>query len=288
MEMVVIAVRSPDHVDYAIRALNAGFLVFLEKPVALTVAGGERLRETARKFPGRLFLRHNRRYEAAFAHIREIMASGILGNIYEIKLCRHDFQVRDDWQAIVDCGGGQLNNWGPHIIDHALNFLDSPVESVWSDLKRVFARGDAEDHLKIVLRGENRRVVDLEISGGVSIPSPVYAVYGDRGSLVCANEQDIQLKYLHPEYAAPTHAADPGTPPLDGGFQGKIPLRWIRKTIMVEPESGHNFYSIYHELYRTIREKAEFPITLDQALEVVRITNEVKRQNPDFPLCADN
>ena len=45
---------------------------------------------------------------------------------------------------LIDCGGGQLNNWGPHIIDHALQFLDYKVAEVWSDLKRVAAVGDAE------------------------------------------------------------------------------------------------------------------------------------------------
>ncbi|MCI5778369.1 MAG: Gfo/Idh/MocA family oxidoreductase [Lentisphaeria bacterium] len=288
MELVVVAVRSPDHVECDIQALEAGYRVFAEKPVALTVAGGERLRQAAERHPGKLFLRHNRRFEAAFAHIREIIASGILGEVYEIKLCRHDFQIRDDWQAIVGCGGGQLNNWGPHIIDHALRLLDAPVESVWSDLKRIAARGDAEDHLKVVLRGRNRRIVDLEISGGVAIPGPVYTVYGTRGTLVCADEQDIRLRYLHPDCAEPTHVADPGTPPLNGGFSGRTPLRWIRKTIMVEPASGHNFYSIYHELYRAIRDSVPFPITVEQALEVVRVTNEIKRQNPEFPLCPDN
>jgi hypothetical protein len=48
-------------------------------------------------------------------------------------------------------------NWGPHIVDHALRMLDSPVKHIWSNLRRVAAVGDAEDHLKIVLTGASGR-----------------------------------------------------------------------------------------------------------------------------------
>ena len=39
VEMVSIAVRSTEHVDYALRALKAGKIVFLEKPFALSLDG---------------------------------------------------------------------------------------------------------------------------------------------------------------------------------------------------------------------------------------------------------
>ena len=35
--------------------------------------------------------------------------------------------------------------------------------------------------MKIVLRGANGRVVDLEISGGVALPSPLHTVYEEAG-----------------------------------------------------------------------------------------------------------
>ena len=173
VELVTIATRSPDHVKHAIEAAEAGKYVMVEKPIACTLADALELKKASEKFPGKIFIRHNRRFEPAFVHIREIIKSGKLGEIFEIKLCRHNFQWRADWQTLLDFGGGQLLNWGPHIVDHALQFLESPVREIWSDLKLVAAKGDAEDHLKIILKGENGRVVDLEISGGVSLPEPV-------------------------------------------------------------------------------------------------------------------
>ena len=282
VELVTIAVRSAQHIDYAIRALNAGKYVFLEKPVALSGAAMDKLAEVAKNYPGKLFFRHNRRFEAAFNHVREIIASGILGDVYEIKLCRHVFQYRDDWQAIVDCGGGQLNNWGPHLVDHALQLLGAPLADVWSHLRNINGLGDAEDVAKMVFRGTNGRIVDVEIAGAVALASPVYAVYGDRGALICEDEQDIRLRYLAPESSRPDAKATDATPPLTGAF-GCVPnQKWIRKTIMVEPANNANVNDIYHHLYLAIRENVPFPITLEETMAVVKTTEKIKLQNPAF------
>ncbi len=287
IEMVAVAVRSPQHVDYAIRALQAGKMVFQEKPIAISVKGLKKLEQAAKKYPGKLFFRHNRRLEPCFNHVRDIIRSGILGDVYEIKLCRHSYQFRDDWQTLVSCGGGQLNNWGPHLIDQGLRFLESPLASVWGDLKNVACLGDAEDHLKIILKGKNGRIIDIEISGGVSLPSPVYAVYGTRGSLVSEDEQDIKLKYLDPKMKMPSGKAHSETPPRSGGFGGSVQPKWIRKTIMTEPANGLTMGDIYHVLYQTIREGKPYPILPEEAFQVVRVTEEVKKQNPAFKIKED-
>lgn len=288
VELVAVAVRSPQHVDYAIRALKAGKYVVAEKPLALTSKAVAKLAKASAKYPGKLFVRHNRRYEPAFNHVLEIMHSGILGEVFEIKLCRHNFQFRDDWQTVVECGGGQLNNWGPHLVDHALQLLESPVASMWGDLKNVAALGDAEDHLKLVFKGKNGRIIDVEISGGIALGSPVYAVYGTRGTLICEDEKDIKLKYLDPQFKGPTRGtASTGTPDLNGGFGGSCPPKWIRKTIMVEPANGADCHKIYHDVFMTIRHKAAYPVTFEQAVEVVRWTEKAKLQNPSFKLKDD-
>ena len=183
VELVDIATRTRDHFAHAMLALAAGKDVFLEKPICLSYSEALQLKGAAAQSAGTLYIRHNRRFDPDFVHVREIIASGILGEVYEIRLARHGYSRRDDWQTIVEHGGGQLLNWGPHVVDHALRFLESPVESQYSDLKRIAAVGDAEDHVKIVLRGTNRRIVDLEISGGVAIGAPTYLVFGSKGSL---------------------------------------------------------------------------------------------------------
>jgi predicted dehydrogenase len=273
VELVDITTRSSDHCKHGVAALAAGKHVFMEKPLALDYDEALRLKAAAEASAGDLFVRHNRRFDPDFLHVRDIAESGMLGDVYEVKLRRHGYDRRDDWQTIKQFGGGQLLNWGPHIVDHALRLLGAPVEAMWSDLKRVAAVGDAEDHVKIVLRGANGRVVDLEISGGVALSSPLYTVYGTRGSLQ-ATHKEISLRYLDPEVPLADKAADGGTPGAGASFGSRETLRWKEETFPVAPAKR---YDIWEELYRAIREGAEFPIALEEAVEVMRMISEAKR-----------
>ena len=282
IDLVAVATPSIYHVDYDIRALEAGKYVFAEKPVAVTSAGLKKLEAAVKKYPGKLFCRQNRRFEPAFNHVKEIIDSGILGEVYEIKLSRHNYSFRDDWQTLQKNGGGQLNNWGPHLIDHAMQLMGAPIKEVWSDLKQIAARGDCEDHLKAVFRGENGRVIDVEISGGIALPSPVYAVYGTRGTLICDDEQDIKLKYLKPEFKWPSSPARDTTPPRVNSWFSENTPEWIRKTIMVEPANGACMNDIYGHIYNAIRKGIPFPVKPEESFEIVRWTEKIKKQNPSF------
>ena len=276
IELVAVAVRSRDHVKFDIQVLEAGKYLIAEKPIAVSYAEAMKLKEVSDRHPGKMFCRQNRRFEACFQQVQEIIREGILGDIYEIKLCRHNYQRRADWQALKSCAGGQLNNWGPHLIDHALQFIHAPLESVWSDLRLVAAMGDAEDHFKAVLRGTNKIVVDIEVSGGVAIPSPVYAVYGTRGTLISQDEKEIQLKYADTEKTEPAEPASDATPPNEGVFGANKPIVWIEETRPVAPESGLAGDDFYKVVYRTLAEGAPYPVKPEEAFEVVRVTEMIR------------
>ncbi|MBM4018469.1 MAG: Gfo/Idh/MocA family oxidoreductase [Planctomycetes bacterium] len=272
VEMVDVASRSIDHYAHAASALRAGRHVFLEKPMCATYGEARRLVRLAAGAKGRLYVRHNRRNEPAFLHVREIMASGILGDVYEVKLFRGGYARRDDWQTLAEFAGGQMLNWGPHIVDHALRFLDAPLRDIWSDAKRVAAVGDAEDHLKIVLRGTNGRVVDMEISGGAAIRPPAYLIWGTRGSLLCEDEKTIKLKYLDPKQKLVPRRPNRGDP--GATFGTPEDLRWIEQETPVAPRRTWN---IWDELYKAVRKGGRFPVTLQEAIQVMRVIALAKK-----------
>lgn len=286
MELAVIATRSLDHVVHAAQALVAGKQVLLEKPIAVTQEDLRRLRGLDRDYPGRLFFLHNHRFEPSFQTIQRILASGVLGEVQMVKIRRHHaFGRRRDWQTLLEHGGGQLCCWGPHIIDQGLQLIQAPVRDIWSHLKRVQALGDADDHVKILLVGENGVVADLEISYTVALPEAYCTVYGSRGSLVCADEKTIRLKYIDPAYRLPDRAVVPGLPPPGGGFGNDEDFHWVEQTVKAEPE-GNMWelveYEIARHLYRAVREGVPFPVTNADALEVARVMEVVKSQNPQF------
>lgn len=290
VELVTIATPSRLHVMMTEQALAAGKIVFLEKPFALSTEGLERLRKLDEQYPGKLFLRHNRRFEACFNHILEVIESGILGEIIEIKLRRMRHRFRDDWQTRLDCGGGQLTNWGPHLIDHALQFLDGKVETVFSDLKVVAARGDAEDHIKLVFRGVNGRIVDVEISDAVPFQSePVASVYGTRGMLISQNEQTLELQYLDPQFQIPPAISRPEAPPIHGaGVYSVAPDPvWIKESIPVAPANGYDMHDIYTYLYQTVRNGIPFPVKNEEGFRNMAMMIQIKDAHPAFAGAGD-
>jgi scyllo-inositol 2-dehydrogenase (NADP+) len=286
MELVVIATRSLDHVEHAGQALAAGKYVLLEKPIAVTTGDFNKLKQLDKEYPGKLFFLHNHRFDPSFQSIQRIIASGVLGDVQMVRLRRHhSFRRRGDWQTLLSCGGGQLSCWGPHIIDQALQFMHSPVKEIWSNLKRINSLGDADDHVKIMMIGENGIVADLEISDAVALPDAYCTVLGSRGILVCADEINMHLKYLDPELRLRERQANAELPPLGRVQTHEDDFRWIHTDVKVEPQ-GNMWdlveYEIARHLYRTIRENVPFPVANADALEVVRITEVVKKQNPQF------
>lgn len=282
IDLVAVATFSLDHVKHAKQAIEAGFSVIIEKPLAQSRAEAEVLVELDKKYPGKLFCRQNRRFEPCFQHVREIIDSGILGKIHTIKLCRNGFSRRNDWQTLLKNGGGQLNNWGPHIIDHALQFLHYEVDSVWSELKLLAAQGDAEDSVKIIIKGKDGCTVDIEIYGGNAMTDNVYEVYGTRGALISLDENDIKLNYIEPDYELKPYEVIDGRAKLGFNFADNAQIPWRRMTIMTEPKLKVNIFSFYDYVYKTMREGQPFPIKLSEALAVLEICDIVKSQSPIY------
>ena len=98
VELVSIATRSIDHFDHAMLALQSGKDVLIDKPMCINNDQAVVLQKAAATSKGNLYVRHNRRFDPDFLHIKEIMESGLLGSIHTIKLSRLGYSRRSDWQ----------------------------------------------------------------------------------------------------------------------------------------------------------------------------------------------
>ncbi len=284
MDLAIIATRSLDHARNAAQALAAGKTVLLEKPIGVTADDYRMLQRLDADYPGKLYFCHNHRFEPAFTMTRAILAEGLLGEIQVVKLCKHHpFMRRNDWQMRLDCGGGQLSVWGPHLLDQGLQLLGAPVRDVWSRLRRILTPGDGDDHVRIMLEGENDVLVEIEISNSVALPGPYCTICGDRGTLTYEQDQmHIRLRYLDPQFRWPAAVADSGRPV---SMSADRDLPWIEETRKVEPDTSlweQVEFEIANHLHADIRHNIPFPVRNADALEVVRITGIVKEQNPQF------
>ena len=128
-DLVSIATYSDSHADYAVAAMEAGAHVFVEKPLATTVADAERVaaagRETGRKVVVGYILRHHPSWQRLIAEARA------LGGPYVFRLNLNQQSSGPTWEThkalmqttspIVDCG--------VHYVDVMCQITDArPVE----------------------------------------------------------------------------------------------------------------------------------------------------------------
>ena len=155
-----------------------------------------------------LFMHHNRRFSQEFLHLKQMVESGRIGEVFEIRMRDLRFVRRFDWQTLSQFHGGLLNNSGSHYLDLGLQLLGSPVVKVYCDLKQVICAGDVEDHVKVVLTAENGRVYDMELSNACKIPETKWTLLGSAGTMTCDGSTS-QVHWFNPETLEPI-TADPG------------------------------------------------------------------------------
>lgn len=88
---VAIATPAPTHAQLAIEALEAGKHVFVEKPLAVTLADATKVRDTALAAGKILMVGHLLRYHPAFIQLKAMVDNGELGHIQYIYSNRLNF-----------------------------------------------------------------------------------------------------------------------------------------------------------------------------------------------------
>ena len=96
---VVIAAPAELHKDLALEAIAAGKHVYVEKPLALSVADGEIMRDAANVAGVTLMVGHLLQYHPVFVALREMVRGGELGKLryaYSNRLSMGKFRLEED------------------------------------------------------------------------------------------------------------------------------------------------------------------------------------------------
>lgn len=118
-----VFVLTPDdrHVEPTLFFLTAGVPVFVEKPLAITVADCDRLLRAAHESGTRLYVGHNLRHLPMLRRMRQLIDEGAIGRVRSV-WCRHfvghggDFYFKD-WHAERARTTGLLLQKGAHDLD---------------------------------------------------------------------------------------------------------------------------------------------------------------------------
>jgi scyllo-inositol 2-dehydrogenase (NADP+) len=166
VEYVVVLTESHTHTQVAAQCLRAGKHVLITKPWALDSKDAafiiEEAKQAKHKFGVSLmpFLPQN--WGTDLTTIKQIIASGEIGKVYEIRRRAATFGKRYDWQIYKKFGGGYLNNWGPHLLGQLLALIDEPVVKVYAEKKQVIMDGDCEDTFIAMMKTQSGIVLNCE------------------------------------------------------------------------------------------------------------------------------
>jgi len=272
-EVVVVATYSDTHPSITTEVLRSGRHCICEKPIADSVRAAQSMLDAARQSGKKLLVHHNYRFAPDVRHILDVIKTKRIGEVFEVRMRALGFSRRNDWQTMAKHDGGVLNNTCPHFIDAGLRFLDSPVTDVFCDLKLISDVGDVEDHVKVLLRAENGRVYDMEVSTSCKFPEPKWTVLGSNGTLV-SDGKTSQIEWFDPRRLGPLKPVEEPHPNREYGNEDVIP--WQSEQA---PSVGPSIGDFYDNVWGVLRERKALVVKPEEALEVVRVTQACKRKS---------
>ncbi len=181
------------HCAPTVDSLNAGKHVIVEKPMCVTIAEATEMITTAEANAVMLSVHHNRRWDADFWTLRELVHSGIIGKVFNVEMWGGGYgrQNPDWWRSVKAISGGQFYDWGAHYLDWLLNIIEAPMINitgfyqpnlVWDDITN-------EDHVQAIIRFADDTMANIQMSNISKISGPRWKLLGSHGAIVSEGGQ---------------------------------------------------------------------------------------------------
>jgi predicted dehydrogenase len=189
VDLAVIVLPHNIHAPIAIQCANAGKHVVVEKPMCISVDEATQMIDAARKNKVMLSVFHNRRQDADYRALREIIVEKeLLGDIFKIEMFSGSFHAQNPkwWRSSKEISGGYFYDWGAHFLDWMLGLLPGQkIESVNGAFqKRVWHDVTNEDHVEANILFDSGCAANIQMSSIAYAGKPRWWVLGEKGAAV--------------------------------------------------------------------------------------------------------
>lgn len=176
-EVDLVVVSAPDafHVSYAKQILNAGKHALIEKPFAPTAAEAREVFALAKEKGLICMPNQNRRFDADFLALKEVLASGKIGELVRLE-SHYDYFRPNGWYDHL----GTLYNLGVHTTDQIISLLGIPDRMVL-DVRSIHHPGVGDDYYDLEFFYGNSKA-SVNTSMCVLIDYPRFTLHGTNGS----------------------------------------------------------------------------------------------------------
>jgi scyllo-inositol 2-dehydrogenase (NADP+) len=274
VDLIVIALPSNLHHAKAVEAARAGKHVLVEKPFATSVPAARRMLDAARRAGTIVTCNQNLRFAPDFRKVLEIVQSGVLGRIIQIRIAWHSYKRRWDWQTLKRMGGGTLNNDGSHVIDQALVLLGSGEIKVFCAMARSpLCLGDAEDHVKVLLHGRDMPLADIEMTNVCALAQDPWLVLGTKGTLT-GSRVKLQWKYIDERALQARQVSREPTP--DRSYN-REEFTWLDGTYDIPQESyDMSVQRLYVHLCDVLQGRAPLDVTPESLARQIEVLEKCR------------
>jgi predicted dehydrogenase len=192
LDAILVSSPTAFHFDHAMKALDAGRHVMVEKPMAMDFAQAAQLAERAARAGRVISVFHNRRWDVDFLTVKGAVESGVFGKLINVESRLGQWgscvgpaarEWRPGWRNEAAFGGGGLFDWGSHFIDQLWQIMlpARPVR-VFAQLRgNVWAR-DCDDFARVLIDFDNSACGLMEVNTTTTRPLPRWHIDGTSGS----------------------------------------------------------------------------------------------------------
>ena len=194
IDIVLIATPNDVHLPYVERAIASGKHVILEKPAGLNCAEVEKMYDIAKKKDVVFSPHQNRRWDEDYLSVVDVEKSGILGRVYRIESrVMGSNGIPGEWRKIKSQGGGMMLDWGVHLVDQMLLWIDSAVDTVYCSYS--YEEGEeVEDGFDLEVRFKNGVLYRIVVDTNTFIELPRWQLYGTEGTASVSEWQNGKVE----------------------------------------------------------------------------------------------
>lgn len=195
IDIISVCLPSGMHAEYAVRTMEAGKHVLVEKPVDITVEAALKIEEARVRTGKKAGVIHQNRFNACMKPLKKAIDSGRLGDLFlgtfAVKWYRtQEYYDNGGWRGTWDMdGGGSLMNQAIHTVD-LMQWLMGDVVSVTSHMGVFNHTIETEDMTASLIKFKNGASATF-VSTTCAYPglNTDIQVYGTKGSIEIDGDQ---------------------------------------------------------------------------------------------------
>ncbi len=186
VDLVVVSTPPSTHAEWALRVIEAGKHVVVEKPFAIRTSEADEVLTAARERDLVACVYQNRRFDPDYLALRRLVHQGSLGEVFHLESFVGGYgHPCNLWHSDEDVSGGAFYDWGAHVLDQVLDLMPGEVEQVTAAAhKRRWHDVTNADHTRVTLRFAGGSEAEFVYSDLAAALKPRWYVLGTEGAVV--------------------------------------------------------------------------------------------------------